>query len=56
MEFELRKRCRGSDASIVTGIPAWMLADVQTNYSASSAHAQWFSYQKVKADNCDIMK
>ena len=55
-EFGLRKRWRGSDALIVTGIPAWMPADVQMNYSASGAHVQWFSHWKIKADNCDVMK
>ena len=34
----------------------WMLADVQMNYSASGAHAQWFSHGKIEADDCDIMK
>ena len=33
-----------------------MLADVQMNYSASGVHAQWFSHQKIKADDCDIIK
>ena len=26
------------------------------NCSASGAHVQWFSCQKIEADNCDIMK
>ena len=29
-------------------------ADVQMNYSISCVHAQWFSCQQIKADNCDI--
>ena len=39
MEMGLRKRWRGSDAFIVFGILAWMLADVQTNDHVSDAHA-----------------
>ena len=29
MEFGLRKKWRGSDAFMVFGVPAWMLADVK---------------------------
>ena len=43
MEIGLRKRWRGSDAFIVFGVPAWMLADVQMNNNVSHADAQWFS-------------
>ena len=32
------------------------LVDVQMNCSTSSAHAQWFSHLKIKADDCDIIK
>ena len=38
------------------GILAWMLADMQMNDNVSNAHSQWFSYQKIKADNHDIIK
>ena len=55
-EFRLRKRWRGSDASIVTRILALMPADMQTNYGVSCVHVQWFSCWKIKADDCDIMK
>ena len=34
---------------------AWMPADMQTNYGSSSAHVQWFSCQKIRADDCDII-
>ena len=30
-----------------------MLADAQANYGISCAHVQWFSHQKIKADDCD---
>ena len=40
MEIGLRKKLRGSDAFIVFGVPAQMLADVQTNVGSSNAHAQ----------------
>ena len=35
-----------------------MLADVQKNDNVSDVHVhvQWFSCQKIKAGNCDIMK
>ena len=33
-----------------------MPADVQMNYSASSAHVQWFSHWKIKADDHDVIK
>ena len=33
-----------------------MLVDVQMNDNVSNVHVQWFSYQNIKADNCDIMK
>ena len=56
MEIGLRKRLIGSDAFIVFGILAWMLADVQMNSNVSDAYAQWFSHWKIKADDHDIMK
>ena len=56
MEIGSRKRWRGSDAFIVFGVLAWTLADVQTNSNVSDAHAQWFFWWKIKADNCDVMK
>ena len=55
-EFRLKKRQRGLDAFVVTGTPAWTPADAQMNCSTSSAHAQWFSHWKIKADDCDIIK
>ena len=55
MEIGLRKRWRVSDAFIVFGVLVWMLADVQTNGNVSDTHAQWFSYWKIRADDCDIM-
>ena len=36
----LRKRQRGSDAFVVFGVLAWMLADVQTNNGSSDVHVQ----------------
>ena len=33
-----------------------MPVNVQMNDDVSNVHAQWFSHQKIKADNCDIMK
>ena len=56
MEIGLRKRQRGSDAFILIRVLAWMLADAQTNDGSSNAHMQWFSYWKITADDCDIMK
>ena len=56
MEIGLRKRWRGSDAFIVFGVLAWMLADVQMNGDVSNAHVQWFSHWKIKADDHDVMK
>ena len=56
MKIGLRKRWRGLDAIIVFGVLAWMPADVQMNSSVSNVHVQWFSYQKIKADDCDIIK
>ena len=32
-----------------------MLADVLTNYGSSSVHVQWFSHQKIRADDCDVI-
>ena len=52
----LRKRCRGSDAFVVVGVLARMLADAQTNVRGSDVHAHWFSHWKIRADNHDIMK
>ena len=56
MEIGLRKRHRGSDAFILIGVLAWMLADAHTYGSISNVHAQWFSHWKIRADDCDIMK
>ena len=56
MEFRLRKRLRGSDAFIVTRDSSMDASRFAANYSASGAHAQWFSCWKIKADNHDIMK
>ena len=33
-----------------------MLADVQMNYGISFVHVQWFSHQKSRADDHDIIK
>ena len=33
----------------------WMPADLQMNHGSSDAHVQWFSYQKIGADDHDIM-
>ena len=38
------------------GIPAWTPAYAQMNDNASDVHVQWFSCQKIKADDHDIMK
>ena len=56
MKIGLRKRQRGLDASVVLGVPAWMLADVQMNGGSSDVHVQWFSHWKIRADDHDIMK
>ena len=32
-----------------------MPTDAQMNCSTSGAHAQWFSHQKIKANDCDII-
>ena len=56
MEFRMRKRLYGSGVAMVTGILAAMLADVQTNHGISFAHAQWFSHQKSRADDHDVIK
>ena len=34
---------------------SWMPADVQMNCSGSAVHLQWFSCQKISADDCDII-
>ena len=31
-----------------------MLADAQMNYGISSAHVQWFSHRKSRADDHDV--
>ena len=33
-----------------------MLVDVQMNYGISSVHVQWFSHQKNRPDDCDIIE
>ena len=33
----------------------WMLADLQMNHGGSNVHAQWFSCQKIGADDHDVM-
>ena len=40
---------------VVFGVPAWMPTDVQTNTGSSNAHVQWFSHQKIRADDHDII-
>ena len=40
---------------IVFGVLAWMPMDVQMNTGSSDAHAQWFSHQKIRADDHDII-
>ena len=37
------------------GVPTWMPADSQMNHGGSNVHAQWFSCQKIGADDHDIM-
>ena len=32
-----------------------MPVDAQTNRGGSAAHAQWFSHQKIRADNHDVI-
>ena len=56
MEIELRKRQRGLDAFILIRVPAWTLADVQTNGNVTNVYAQCFSHWKIRADDYDIMK
>ena len=56
MEFRLRKRQRGSAVFIVFGDSSVDASRCAVNNNASDAHAQWFSCQKIKADDCDIMK
>ena len=53
VKIGLRKRQRGLDAFVVSGVLAWTLADVQMNSGNSNAHAQWFSHLKFRADDCD---
>ena len=55
MKIRLRKRQRGPDAIIVSGVLVWTPVDVQTNGNVSDAHAQWFSHWKIKADDCDVI-
>ena len=50
------KRQQGLDVAIVTGILVVMLADTQMNYGVSSVHVQWFSHQKNRADDHDVIK
>ena len=33
----------------------WMLADLQMNHDGSNMHAKWFSCQKIRADDHDII-
>ena len=33
----------------------WMLVDLQTNHGGSNVHVQWFSHQKIGADDHDII-
>ena len=40
---------------IVFGVLAWTLVGVQTNTGSSDVHAQWFSHQKIRADDHDII-
>ena len=40
---------------VVFGVPAWMLAGAQKNTGSLNAHVQWFSYQKIRADNHDVI-
>ena len=56
IKIGLRKRQRGSDASVVYGVLAWMLADVQTNGGSSNAHMQWLSHWRIRADDHDVIK
>ena len=39
----------------VFGVLVKILADVQTNPGSSDAHVQWFSCQKIRADDYDII-
>ena len=56
MELGIRKRQRGSDAIIRFRALVWMPADAQMNGIVSHVHVQWFSYWKIKADDCDVKK
>ena len=38
--------------SVIFGIFAM---DVQMNHGCSAAHAQWFSHQKIRADDHDVI-
>ena len=56
LENWIRKGMKRFRAFIVFWVPAWMLADEQTNHDSSNAHAQWFFCWKIRADDHDIMK
>ena len=51
----ITKEMKRFRALVVFGVPAWMLADTQMNTGSSYAHAQWFSHQKIRADNHDVI-
>ena len=40
---------------VVYGVPAWTPTDAQTNTGSSDVHVQWFSHQKIRADDHDII-
>ena len=51
----IRKEMKRFGAFIVFGVPVWMPVDAQMNHGSSNVHAQWFSLQKIQADDHDIM-
>ena len=55
MEKGLGKETKRFRLSIISGLLAWMVADVQMNHGSSAAHTQWFSHLNIRADNHDII-
>ena len=54
-EKGITKETKRFGTLVVFGVLAWMLVDAQTNTGSSNAHAQWFSHQKIRTDDCDII-
>ena len=46
---------KGFRAFVIFGVPAWTLAEAQTNVGSSGMHAGWLSHWNIKADDHDIV-